>query len=157
MGTRISLGRGRWDAGDGSIFSVADGKRLAAMPQKVTHYDGLRAAKIERAALSSPQLAGMRLLPKFTPGRAMLWGTILAVWGTAGIVSASARSLDIQAWSDAPGALRALLAPVGAALESRLAPLRGSMALEAANYREGATQSEMVTRLRTMYAPQQRS
>jgi hypothetical protein len=37
-----------------------------------------------------------RLLPKFTPGRAMMWGTILALWGTGALVATTARQLDIH-------------------------------------------------------------
>ena len=37
-----------------------------------------------------------RLLPEFTPGRAMMWGTILALWGTAAIVATSSRGLGIK-------------------------------------------------------------
>lgn len=42
------------------------------------------------------QVRGMRLLPVFSPGRALLWGTILAAWGTGAIVASSSRALDIR-------------------------------------------------------------
>jgi hypothetical protein len=37
-----------------------------------------------------------RLLPKFTPGRALLWGTILALWGTGAVVATTAKQLEIS-------------------------------------------------------------
>jgi hypothetical protein len=49
-----------------------------------------------QAALETPLVSGYRLLPQFTPGRALLWGTILAMWGTAAVVVTAARRLDIQ-------------------------------------------------------------
>ena len=38
----------------------------------------------------------MRLMPEYTPARAMLWGGILALWGTAAVTASVARSLDIH-------------------------------------------------------------
>lgn len=52
--------------------------------------------RVARAQLESPQLAGLRLLPTFTPGRALMWGSILALWGTAAVVASSSRALGIQ-------------------------------------------------------------
>lgn len=37
-----------------------------------------------------------RLLPTFTPARAMMWGTILAMWGTGALVMSSSRALGIR-------------------------------------------------------------
>ena len=37
-----------------------------------------------------------RVLPEFTPGRALMWGSILAIWGTAAIVATSSRGLGIK-------------------------------------------------------------
>lgn len=92
----------RWTVDDASIFSVADGKKLAQTPHNPpTFYERLRAEKLQRAALETPLVRGMRLLPEFTPGRAMLWGTILAVWGTAAVFASTARSLDIKTVSSA--------------------------------------------------------
>ena len=92
-----------------------------------------------------------RLLPKFTPGRAFFWGTVLALWGTGALVAGTARSLDIHSAEEAPGRLRPLLQPVAAALEARLAPLRGSLSIGAMageSLREDAQASPMVRRLR---------
>lgn len=83
--------------GDASIFSVDDGKRLAQTPHKPpTFYERIRLEKQQKAAIETPLVKGIRLLPEFTPGRAMLWGSILAVWGTAAIVMSTAKSLNIK-------------------------------------------------------------
>lgn len=87
----------RWTVDDASIFSVDDGKRLAQTPHKpLTFYERIRLEKQQKAAIETPLVKGIRLLPEFTPGRAMLWGSILAVWGTAALVASTAKSLDIK-------------------------------------------------------------
>ena len=87
----------RWTVGDASIFSVDDGKRLAQTPHKpLTFYERVRLEKQQKAAIETPLVKGIRLLPEFTPGRAMLWGSILAMWGTAALVASTAKSLDIH-------------------------------------------------------------
>lgn len=92
-----------------------------------------------------------RLLPKFTPGRAFFWGTVLALWGTGALVAGTARKLDIQSPEEATTRLRPMLQPVAAALEARLAPLRSSLSIGAVGrdaLREDAQASQMVRRLR---------
>ena len=87
----------RWTVDNASIFSVDDGKRLAQTPHKpLTFYERVRLEKQQKAAIETPLVKGIRLLPEFTPGRAMLWGSILAVWGTAALVVSTAKSLDIK-------------------------------------------------------------
>ena len=87
----------RWTVDNASIFSVDDGKRLAQTPHKpLTFYERIRLEKQQKAAIETPLVKGIRLLPEFTPGRAMLWGSILAVWGTAALVVSTAKSLDIK-------------------------------------------------------------
>lgn len=44
-------------------------------------------------------MSGYRLLPQLSPGRAFLWGSILALWGTAGLAMSTARHLDIHSVS----------------------------------------------------------
>ena len=90
----------RWTVGDASIFSVDDGKRLAQTPHKpLTFYERVRLEKQAKASLETPLVQGYRLLPEFTPGRAMFWGSIIAVWGTAALVMTTA--LDIKTVSTA--------------------------------------------------------
>lgn len=133
LGSQFSLGRSRWVVDDVSIFSVADGKRLASTPPSgATYYENLRMNKIQRAALETPTLAGYRLLPEFTPGRAMMWGTILAMWGTGALVATAMRTLDIQGAADASSKIKPLFEPMVDYLRSSLAPLREMLALRTA-------------------------
>lgn len=37
-----------------------------------------------------------------TPGRAFLWGSVLAVWGVGALVATTARGLDINNKGEAP-------------------------------------------------------
>lgn len=152
LGTQFSLGRGRWTAEDVSIFSVADGKRMASTPPKaISNYENIRMTKIQRAALETPTMAGYRLLPEFTPGRAMLWGTVIAMWATGAVVATAMKNLEIEGAADASGKIRAVVAPWAAALERKLAPLRSGMSVATAagiEARDGTAQSEMVRQLK---------
>lgn len=153
LGTQFSLGRSRWMTGDdASVFSLADGKRLAATPPSTTtNYDNIRMAKIQRAALETPTVAGYRVLPEMTPGRAFLWGTVLAIWGTMGAVSLAAKRLDIHSIEDASSKLREAFKPSVASIKEKFEPLRSSMALESGEQngmQAGAMDSELVRRLK---------
>lgn len=152
LGTQVSFGRGRWSSDGTSIFSVADGKRMAATPARpLNNYEAVRQAKIARAQLESPQMAGLRLLPKFTPGRAFFWGSVLAVWGTAALALTAARQLGIDSLEQAGPVLRRHIAPLAAGLEASFSPLRSSMALDAGREVGADVQaSEVSQRLRTM-------
>lgn len=113
-----------------SIFSVADGRRLANEPVRhLTAFEAARAARVARHAAESPLVAGLRLMPVYTPGRALLWGTVLAAWGSAAAVASSARALGVQSVSDAPEALRAYFAPAAERMRFAAEPLKGSFAI----------------------------
>ncbi|KAI3434849.1 hypothetical protein D9Q98_002903 [Chlorella vulgaris] len=152
MGTRISMGRARWSIEDASIFSVSDGKRLAQEPPPMaTHYERIRLNKVARAAYESPTMAGLRLLPKFTPGRALLWGTILALWGTGAVVATTAKQLEISTSDEVSNRLRPMFGSWAASLAGIFAPLRHSLSINAVAgdaMRQDAQQSELVRRLR---------
>jgi hypothetical protein len=127
LGSSFSLGRSRWSSDSVSIFDVAEGKAMASAeaPAHFTStYDQRRAARVAAAAMEAPTLAGLRVLPALTPGRAFLWGTILAVWGTAAAASTAAKRLEIGGAAEAGPRLRAAFEPVAAAMRARLAPLR---------------------------------
>jgi len=159
LGTRVSLGRAKWvsptetstalaptsaassrsvstssssspASRPASIFSVADGRRLANEPVRhLTAFEAARAARVAKHSVETPLVAGLRLMPIYTPGRALLWGTVLAAWGTAAAVASSARALGVQSAADAPDALRAYFAPAAARMRSRAEPLKGSLAI----------------------------
>jgi hypothetical protein len=120
LGTQVNMGRMRWTSDGVSIFSVADGKELASTePKALNRYENIRMQKIQRAALESPTvLGGYRVLPEMTPGRALMWGTIVAVWGTGALVMSTARYLGIEELRDVPGRMKDVLSPLGESLKS---------------------------------------
>lgn len=124
LGTRIGLGRNKWVSDGVSIFSVADGKKLASTETKaLNHYENIRMMKIQKAALETPTvLGGLRVLPECTPGRALMWGTVLALWGTGAIVASTAKYLDIHDASQAPEKIKMALSPIGSWLEGLFVP-----------------------------------
>jgi hypothetical protein len=85
----------------------------------LNRYENIRMQKIQRAALESPTvLGGYRVLPEMTPGRALMWGTIVAVWGTGALVMSTARYLGIEELRDVPGRMKDVLSPLGESLKS---------------------------------------
>ncbi len=65
-----------------------------------------------------------RVLPEMTPGRALLWGSLLALWGTALTVKVAAAQLGITSAQDAPAVLREVVQPYAQALSARMQPLK---------------------------------
>ena len=104
-----------------SIFSVADGKKMASTePKALNHYDSIRMNKIQKAALQTPTVfGGLRVLPEMTPGRALMWGTIVALWGTGALVASTAKYLGIESMQDVPGRMKEVLSPLGEGLKSQ--------------------------------------
>ncbi|KAK9798560.1 hypothetical protein WJX73_006163 [Symbiochloris irregularis] len=148
---QVSFGRARWDADGVSIFSVQEGKTMAQTPQRLpTAFEAKRAAKISQAALDSPLVQGYRLLPQFTPGRAFMWGSILAMWGTAGLAVSAARQLDIHTAEGAAEKLRATCAPMIDAVSSAFSPLKGQLASSQAAERSLAADNSLTELARRM-------
>lgn len=78
------------------MWDVKAGKQLAQTPSKqATWAEEIRAKKIAKAQYESPLVAGYRLLPQFTPGKAFFWGTVLSIWGTAMTTTLLAKSNGI--------------------------------------------------------------
>lgn len=150
LGTRISLGRSKWTVDGASVFSVEDGKRLATSPVKETgtRWESARFNKIQAAARETPLIAGFRVLPELTPGRAFLWGSVLALWGSLAAVKMTASHIGIHSFEEAPGVLRAALSPYGTALAAQLEPLKDWLSLAAAS-RPDLAHSDMARRLRS--------
>lgn len=53
------------------------------------------ANRVARAQQAGVTLYGYKLFPDLTPGRAFMWGSILAAWTVGSVALASARALDI--------------------------------------------------------------
>jgi hypothetical protein len=117
----------------------------------LNHYDSIRMNKIQKAALETPTVAGYRVLPELTPGRAMLWGTVLAVWATGAVVATAMRNLEIQGAADAPEKLRLIFAPFVAGVHEVLAPWRSTLSTASAagsEAREETAQSMIVQKFK---------
>lgn len=128
---KVSMGRSRWSSDGASIFSIADGKRLAQTPPKEpTNWELNRARKIAKAAVDERVVQGLRLMPEYTPARAMLWGSILAVWGTAILTASVARQLDIHDASDASDRLRDVVHPFVERSKQAFQPVRNWLATQ---------------------------
>lgn len=57
----MSMGRARWSTEGGSIFSVADGRRLAQEPvRQPTPFEAMRQNRVAKATLETPLVAGIR-------------------------------------------------------------------------------------------------
>jgi hypothetical protein len=54
------------------------------------------ANRVARAQQAGVTLYGYKVFPDLTPGRAFMWGSILAVWAVGSVALASARALDIH-------------------------------------------------------------
>jgi len=134
LGSRVSLGKNKWQAGTSSvegatIFSVHKATEL--MSQAPKHLDGVesRAAKymVDNSVL---ELAGtkLKLMPDPTPGRAMAWGGTLAVWGTAVLTVGTARALGITSLDDVQRVMAEKLTPWARMVRSNMEPLKVSLA-----------------------------
>ena len=121
MGSRVSLGKGKWSAGtvnsgveNTTIFSVH--KAADLMSEAPKYLDGVesRAAR-HMVDTSFVEVAGKRikLMPDPTPGRAMAWGGTLALWGTAAIVVGSCKVLGINSMVDLRRVMGETLTPLG--------------------------------------------
>lgn len=128
LGTSMSMGRSRWMVDDVSIFDVSEGKKLAATPRRQpTMFEIKRAQAVQKAALETPLVGGYRWLPEFTPGRAMFWGTIAAVAGTAVGSKIACIVLDIKEINDILPRMRSALSPMADAAAGVFQPMGVAM------------------------------
>jgi len=173
LGGHVSMGRNKWQASSStvegaSIFSVKAGAQLAeegdllvqraeaaAMPGGIKGA-GSRALKVHVPAPSrmvEPKAKDllhltdnykMRLLPEFTPGRAMAWGGVLAIWGSFGLAARCAQSFGIHSLEDVSPKLSAALVPVAQNIADNLIPFRKAIDVRLA----GAGESEVAASLK---------
>jgi hypothetical protein len=156
LGTGVSFGRARWGVDGASVFSVADGKALAQTEVKVpTAYERLRADRVARQQLETPLVRGVRLLPVFSPGRAFFWGSILALWGTAGTVLSIKRGLGVERPEDVSPAVAAIVRPISSTLrragERVRSTIQSSSLVGPSAAARGAKPPEYIRRMRAMF------
>ncbi|CAD7699712.1 unnamed protein product [Ostreobium quekettii] len=126
LGTSVGFGGSRWTVNDVSVFDIEEGKRMAKTPRKEpTVFEMKRAAAIQKAAAESPTVNGYRLYPNMTPGRAFMWGTIVAVTGMAIGTKAAMVALEIKELDDVSVRMRQVLRPYVEYIASAMRPWRG--------------------------------
>lgn len=117
----VKLNNAKWaapravDAAAMSIFDIKGAiSVLSKPPEPTTVTAGMAAlrARVARAQQQSATIAGFRLFPDLTPGRAFMWGTILAVWSVALTATIACRAMDIHSVKDVPVKMKEHLAPV---------------------------------------------
>lgn len=124
----LSVGRGKWASGNASvegtsIFNLRKGLELANGSELPKH---VNVRPIKMAQPETVKILGrnLRLMPDYTPGRALLWGSILAMWGTGAILLRTSRSLDINSISDVKDKMNNLIAPKVARIPEILKPIK---------------------------------
>jgi hypothetical protein len=151
MGGRLSVSGSKWAASTAtvegvSLFDVRGALKLAQ--------GGQDKLPVQRS-LPPPQmvmLGGVRLklMPDYTPGRAIVWGTILSCWLVGGISAKVAQSMGIRTIADVRGTFSDAFSPGVAALRERLAPTKEAL-LSGEGSAIGALAAEMRVKLhRTM-------
>lgn len=67
------------------------------------------ANRVARAQQVGVTLYGYKVFPDLTPGRAFMWGSILALWAVGTVSLASARALDIHSVRSHPSLQRKVM------------------------------------------------
>jgi hypothetical protein len=112
---QVSMGRAKWEIHeDASVFSIADGKRLALsgigeedaaseMPlrnPRSVKVEVARQTRIESSQVVQDTYKGYRMYPKLNPGRAFVWGSVLALWGSCFLVVCGSKLFRINSVED---------------------------------------------------------
>lgn len=141
--TGVKLNAARWSApASAETLSIFDTKGAVATlsspvpPEAMTAGMRALADRVARAQQQQATVAGFRLFPDLTPGRAFMWGTIVAVWGVSLATLASARALGIYSKEDIPIRMREHLAPIKEWSRTHLGAVSDAMAASTAENAE---------------------
>lgn len=117
--TGVKFNSARWAGPEAaeslSVFDTAAAyQTLSKPPPPESMTAGMRALadRVARAQQQQATVAGFQLLPDLTPGRAFMWGTIVAVWGVSMVTLVSARALDIHTMKDVSIKMKEHLQPI---------------------------------------------
>lgn len=149
MGSRVSMGKNKWTAGTTAsglepgttIFSVHKASEL--MQHAPAHLDGVESRAARHMVDNTVVTIGgkrLKLLPDPTPGRAMAWGSTLAVWGSAALVVGGANLAGISTMADTRRVMHVWLTPLGDSIKDTVSPIKTWFAND-----DGTTKTRMNT------------
>ena len=87
------------------------------------------AARIARAQQMAVTVAGFKVFPDLTPGRAFMWGSILAVYAVGVASFTVARSVGVTSVDDIRDKMQAAFAPYKDAMQASATAAKGSLTL----------------------------
>lgn len=111
LGGRVDMGRTKWVSNQvegASLFSLSDGYRLA---------EGNGVQVKQRTLPTASELVQIggksyKLLPDYTPGRALFWGSALALWASCAGTMHVAKRMGINTVEDVKPVLTGMIAPL---------------------------------------------
>lgn len=113
----------------GAMKAAQEGPDEAAKkrmhPAAIAH-----AERVARAQQMGVSVWGYKVFPDLTPGRAFMWGTILAVYAVGMSALVTARALDIHSVDDIKEKMQAAFAPYKEALRNSAGGARGHIELK---------------------------
>lgn len=133
LGSSMNTGRSKWAGGtlesepNTSIWSVGEAQRLMLLG---ADSDPHREQRLRFVNPPKPQpvvtIANtpLRLLPDPTPGRALFWGTIMAVWCGAASAKLLLHAFEVQNMSEIRPKMGPLVASVGSSVGSVFNPVK---------------------------------
>lgn len=132
LGNKLSVGGAKWIASSttvqgasifsaGSALELMEGNKSPLLPPQ---------RSLPKLDMPIVQLGSMRvkLFPDFTPGRALMWGTLLAVWGTSAVAVRTAKAMGISSLEDVRSKFGDALAPIKGSMHATLEPFRDTFA-----------------------------
>ncbi|PRW58752.1 putative anion transporter chloroplastic isoform X2 [Chlorella sorokiniana] len=143
-------GEGRYSPNDQSIFALSGALAEPAAGRALPAHEAARLARIQAVAGEVPSVMGIKLAPPgMSPGRYMVWGSILGVAGAAGLVAVMGRAFAPE--PRVPGEAPAAREPsaLGERIASWFMPWRTSVTARRATRAElEAEQGEFVKRIK---------
>jgi hypothetical protein len=113
----------KWAASTGtvegvSLFNVRGAVELAkGTKDKLPVQRALPVAAPTEGVLQLGRMS-LRLMPDFTPSRALVWGTVLACWAVGGVTVMAAQSMGFSSVEDVRDKVGATMLPAAAACRS---------------------------------------
>lgn len=144
------MGPGRYSPNDQSIFALSGALAEPQAARALPAHEAARLARIQAVAGEVPSVMGVKLAPPgLSPGRYMVWGSMLGVAGAAALVALMGRAFAPE--PRAPGQMPASREPsaLGERIASWFMPWRTTVSTRMASRAElEAEQGEFVKRIK---------